>query len=394
MNYLKRAYELNGESVANRRYLHANPEVGMELPNTTAFVMKKLKEIGLEPKKIVDSGVTATIGSGGKVILLRADMDALPMAEDSGLDFASKNGNAHTCGHDLHAAMLLTAAKLLKENEDKLKGTVKLMFQPGEEVFKGAKAMIDAGILENPKVDAAVGFHVGAGDGKVGGIHYNNSRPMMYSCDGFKITITGRGTHGAYPHFGVDPINVGMHIYQAYQELIAREVDPSIPSVMTIGQFKAGDTPNIIPQTAVIQGTIRTASKDVRKLLVFRMREVAEKIASAFNASVDIEMLSEVPVLQSDKELTDNSIKWISDLPFESISAENGIEAFASDDFAEILDRVPGSYMFLNAGFPEGSAPAHNPKVRFNEEVLPFGSACYAEIATNWLNSQTVEEEK
>lgn len=390
MNYLKRAYELKGETVANRRYLHSNPEVGMRLPKTTAFVMKKLREMGLEPKEIIDSGVTATIGNGGKVILLRADMDALPMAEDSGLDFASKLDNAaHTCGHDMHTAMLLTAAKLLKENEDNLKGTVKLMFQPGEEIFKGAKAMIDAGILENPKVDAAIAFHVGAGTGKVGEVLYNNSRPLMYSCDEFKIIITGRGTHGAYPHFGVDPINVGVHIYQAYQELIAREIDPSVPSVMTIGQFKAGDSSNIIPQTAVIQGTIRTASKDVRKHLVSRMREIAENIAIAFNASVDIEMLSEVPVLQCNKEFTDKCIKWISNLPFESISTVNGIEVFASDDFAEILDRVPGSYMFLSAGFPEGSAPAHNPKVRFNEDVLPFGAACYAEIATNWLNSQT-----
>ena len=170
MNYWERANEIKDDIISYRRNLHSNAEVGMDLPSTTKFIMEKLKSFGYKPKQIINSGVVATIGNGnGPCILLRADMDALPMTEESGLKFCSRNlGSAHTCGHDLHSAMLRGAAKMLKENEENINGTIKLMFQPGEETFQGAKAMIDAGLLENPKVDRALSFHVGAGNSPVG----------------------------------------------------------------------------------------------------------------------------------------------------------------------------------------------------------------------------------
>ena len=291
MNDYQRACELKDETIANRRYIHEHAEVGLELPQTRAYVMEKLKEYGLEPK-VCGAGVTATLGKAGKVLLLRADMDALPMPEESGESFACKDGiHNHACGHDFHAAMLLTAAKILKEKENELEGTVKFMFQPAEETFEGSRNMIEHGILENPKVDAALAFHVAAGKVPAGLVMYNDNGVMMSSVDGFQITIHGKGAHGASPHTAIDPINVGAHIYLALQELIARESNPSHACVLTIGQFAAGSAPNIIPEVAVLQGTIRTNDKGARELLVRRMKQVAEGEAAVFGASVEIEML-------------------------------------------------------------------------------------------------------
>ena len=189
MDYLKRSEELFEETVENRRHLHQTPELGLELPETTAFIMEKLTEIGYDPKPC-GGGVVACVGkTGGKTVLLRGDVDALPMKEESGLPFASQRENAHTCGHDIHGAMLLTAAKMLKENEASLKGTVKLMFQPGEETFTGAKAMIADGVLENPKPDAALGYHVGSGSAPVGLFIYNRESTLQNSSDNFRIDI-------------------------------------------------------------------------------------------------------------------------------------------------------------------------------------------------------------
>ena len=184
MNFYERAVELNEETIENRRYFHTNAEVGLDMPKAQAYVMEKLTEYGLKPEKC-GHGVTATLGHGGKVLLLRADMDALPMPEESGEDFACPTGTEnHACGHDFHAAMLLTAAKMLKEKEDLLEGTVKFMFQPAEETFEGSKDMIEAGILENPKVDAALAFHVAAGQLPMGLVMYNDKDTMMFSVDG------------------------------------------------------------------------------------------------------------------------------------------------------------------------------------------------------------------
>ena len=339
MDFYKRALELKDETVADRRYIHQNAETGLELPKTKAYVMDKLKEYGLDPVECGE-GVTTTLGNGGRVLLLRADMDGLPMPEESGEAFACPTGKtAHTCGHDFHAAMLLSAARILKEQESKLKGTVKFMFQPAEETFQGSKNMIEHGILENPKVDAALAYHVSPGKMPVGLFMYNDKGTMMYSVDGFKITVKGKGSHGAYPHAGVDPINIGVHIHLALQELIARETDPAHACVLTIGQFKAGEAANIIPETAVLQGTIRTNN----------------------TKEMDIPGLTPVP----------------------------DVSASASEDFAVIAEKVPSTFMYLSAGYTDerGTYPAHNPKVQFNEDVCPIGVACLAQCAVKWLES-------
>ena len=389
MNYYERALELKDETIANRRHIHKNAETGLDLPKTKAYVMKKLTEYGLEPKDC-GYGVTATLGKGGKVLLLRADMDALPMPEESGEEFACPTGKeAHTCGHDFHAAMLLTAAKMLKEKEDTLEGTIKFMFQPAEETFEGSKNMIENGILENPPVDAALAYHVSPGKMPIGLFMYNDKDTMMYSVDGFKITIHGKGSHGAYPHVGVDPINIGVHIHLALQELIARESDPTHSCVLTIGQFAGGTAANIIPETAVLQGTIRTNKPEARELLVRRMKEVAERTAAVYNGTVDIEMISEVPPLICNPKLTDDVVGYMQELGIPGLTPYPGISASASEDFAVIAEKVPSTFMYLSAGYLDerGQYPAHHPKAQFNEDVCPIGAACLAHCASQWLKN-------
>ena len=389
MNYYERALALKDETIAHRRYFHANAEVGLDLPKARAYVKETLEGLGISAREC-GHGITATIGSGGKCFLLRADMDALPMGEESGEAFACPSGTqAHTCGHDFHAAMLLTAAKMLKENEDSLNGTVKLMFQPAEETFEGALDMIDAGILEEPAVDAALACHVTAGQIPIGVYMYNDTGTQMASVDGFKITIQGKGSHGAYPQNAIDPINIAVHVYLALEALIAREVDPSNMCVLTVGSFQAGTAPNIIPETAVLQGTIRTKDKASRELLVRRMQEVSQKTAEVYGGTARIDVLSAVPPLVCDPALTREMAGYIEAMNIPGAAAYTGVTSSASEDFACIADRVPSTYLHLSAGYPDerGSYPIHNPKVLFNEDCCPMGAAIYANCAHQWLNA-------
>ena len=388
MDYYKRALELNDETVKNRRYFHTNAETGLHMPMACAYVMDKLTKYGLTPSRCGE-GVTATVGNGGKVLLLRADMDALPMPEESRLPFACPTGKeAHACGHDFHAAMLLTAAKMLKENEAELKGTVKFMFQPAEETFEGSKNMIEHGILENPKVDAALAYHVSPGQMPVGIYMYNSTGTMMYSVDGFHIEIKGKGSHGAYPQNSIDPINIAAHVYLALQSIIAREVDPSKACLMTVGKFQAGTAANIIPDTAVLEGTIRTNDKASRELLVRRMKETAIRTAETFGGTAKITMISEVPPLICNPEFTEQIVGFMKELDIPKLTPYPGISASASEDFANIAEQVPSAFMYLSAGYMDdrGKYSAHNPKVQFNEDVCPIGAACLAHCATRYLN--------
>lgn len=388
MNYYERALELKEETIANRRYFHQNAETGLDMPTAKAYVMNKLKEYGLIPKEC-GHGVSATVGCGGKVILLRADMDALPMPEESGEPFACTSGAAHACGHDFHAAMLLTAAKMLKENESNLKGTVKFMFQPAEETFEGSKDMMEHGILENPTVDAALAYHVSPGNMPVGLYMYNSSGTMMFSVDGFKITVSGKGAHGAYPHNSIDPINIAVHVYLALEALIAREADPKAACVLTVGKFEAGTAANIIPDYAVLEGTIRSNDPTNRELLVRRMKEVADKTAQVYGGSASIEMISEVPPLICDPALTEEMVSYMQEMNLPNAQPYPGISASASEDFASIAEKVPSTFIYLSAGFTDNREvyPAHNPKVQFNEDVCPIGASCLAYCATQWLNN-------
>lgn len=388
MDFYQRALELRAETVGHRRWLHSHAEVGLHMPKAQAYVMEQLKRCGLEPRPC-GHGVTAELGrTGGRTLLLRADMDALPMPEESGEPFACPTGTeAHTCGHDFHAAMLLTAAKLLKENEALLSGRVRFMFQTAEETFEGARDMLANGILDG--VDGALAYHVGSGRMPVGRFLYNSGGTMMYSVDGFRITVHGQGAHGAYPHSSIDPINIGVHIYLALEALIAREADPSKACVLTIGNFSAGSAPNIIPDTAILQGTLRTNDSDSREKLVRRLKEVTQRTAEVFGGSAEIAMISQVPPLVCDPAMTDEMVGYMQELPIPDLTPVPDMSASASEDFATIAEKVPSVFMYLSAGYLDerGDAPAHNPKVRFNEDVCPIGSACLAHCAVRWLEN-------
>ena len=387
MDFYKRANELKEETVSHRRFFHQNAEVGLDMPLGREYVMKKLTEYGLKPQEC-GHGAAAVLGQGVPVLLLRADMDALPMQEMSGEPFASTNGNAHTCGHDCHAAMLLTAAKMLKECETELKGTVKFMFQPAEETFEGSRDMIKNGVLENPRVDAALAFHVAPGKMPTGLFMFNSSGVMMSSVDGFRIEIKGKGGHGAYPNLTVDPLRIAVQIYLGLESLIAREANPEKTCVLTIGRLQGGNAANIIPDAAVMEGTLRTDDKACRELLVRRISEVAEGTAKTYGGTAEVVPLSEVPPLICEHELTEKMAGYMQELGLKPIS---DMKANASEDFAVVAEKVPSAFMYLSAGFEDerGDFSAHKPKVRFNENVLPIGSAGLAHCAVRWLEEHS-----
>lgn len=384
MDLYNEAKAMQAEAAENRRYFHKTAEVGLDMPIVQEYVMNKLTEYGLEPKKC-GHGVTALLGHGAPVLLLRADMDALPMEEMSGEKFACTSGHAHACGHDFHAAMLLGAAKLLKERETELKGTVKLMFQPAEETFEGSHDMIENGILEGPHVDAALAFHVAPGKMLPGLFMYNGGGVMMNSVDGFRIDIKGKGGHGAYPNLSVDPLRIAAQIYTGLESLIAREADPEKTCVLTIGQLHGGNAANIIPDSAFMEGTLRTNDKAEREKLVRRITEAAKGIASLCGGSASVTKLSDVPPLVCDRELAEKMAGYMNELGIAKPIPD--MKANASEDFAVIAEKVPSVFMYLSAGFEDerGDYSAHNPKVRFNEDVLPVGVAGLVHCAIRWL---------
>lgn len=385
--FLKRANELQDSMLKDRRHLHKNAEAGEHLPNTTQYVKSRLAEIGLEAREICDSGLVAVLEGEkpGKTILIRADMDALPMGENNDLPFKTVTNAAHCCGHDLHTSMALCAAQMLYEKRSELCGRVKFMFQPSEEVFTGSKHMIEAGLLENPSVDAALGMHVML-DTPVGTINYGCGY-MSSSCDGFKVTITGKGAHGAMPELGIDPINVGVHIYQAFQNLIAREIPSKERAILTLGTFAGGSTPNIIPNECVLQGTLRTYNADLRAKLVKRMHEICESQAACFGATIEYEVLSDVPSFYSNPALTEELAGYAADVTDNFIANAHDYTITPSDDFAFVSEKVPSAYFMLGAYVEGCTAQHHNPGVLFNEDAMPYGAATHATCAFNWLKN-------
>lgn len=380
------AAELQSKLVEWRRTLHQIPEIGTKLPKTIAFIKEKLDEMDIPYKVYEDiSCIEAMIGSGGKCFLLRSDMDGLPVVEEADVPFKSTNGCMHGCGHDMHAAILLGAAKLLKSHEKDLKGTVKLLFQSGEEVFKGAKAAVKAGVLENPPVEAAFAMHVIAM--MPAGVMMTGKEPMS-SVDGFKITLTGHGGHGSMPETCVDPINAAVQVYLALQSLMAREVGGTEEAVLTIGQLAAGEVANVIPERAVLQGTLRTFKKAVRERIVKRIREVSGGVAMTYRCKMDYEVLSACPSVVNDDGVTTQVEESIKSLVPQA-QVIHGAHGMGSEDFAEITNKVPGAYYMLGAG-PEDPAKRlgqHNPKIEFNEDVLSTGAAIYAKTAIDWLKN-------
>lgn len=393
MSIYKEALEIKETIVANRRHLHRNPEVGLELYQTADFVEEKLRDMGYEPKRIGDCGIVAIAGKKeGKCFLIRGDMDALPVEELADVDFKSANGRMHACGHDCHTANMLGAAQLLKAHEDELEGQVKLMFQPAEETMDGAKMMVEGGLLENPRVDAALGMHVFTNmELPAGTVFMLGADSKMAAVDWFTIKITGKGCHGAQPNNGVDPLNVMAHIHLALQAINAREMDPADNMVLTIGQMHGGNTSNVIPQDAMMSGTIRTLKSETRAMVKSRMEAIVGTIASAFNAEAHVEYGSGCPVLFQNKELYAevkgylSTLEGVNSLDLDDVGMK--MSNMGSEDFAYVANEVPSVFLAVAAGQPDQGYcyPQHHPKAIFHEDSLPAGVAAYVHIAMEWL---------
>ncbi len=384
--------DLQEELTAMRRQLHRIPEQGLDLPQTREYVVSKLCELGI-PFELSDkdSSVVGHIKGArpGRTVALRADMDALPIKEQTGLAFSSVHeGAMHACGHDAHMAMLLGAAKILASRRDELAGEVRLLFQTGEEMSKGALIMIGNGALEG--VDAVFGTHIGTLLDKdiPSGRFIITPGPVMASFDRFTIKVRGRACHGSTPEKGVDPINIAAHIVIALQTINAREFNACVPVVVTIGRICGGVAYNAIPAEAVLEGTTRAFDENVRRRLSERIEQISSATAAAFGGEAEYSMEWGAPPVINDEAMAAFAADCASDV----VGPENVITSvpapnMAGEDFAEFLNVVPGAFMFLSSSDPEKHTdrPHHNPFFDVDEDVLWEGAAVFAEIACRFL---------
>lgn len=387
--------DLQDEIVTMRRDLHQIPEIGGDLPETKAYVMKKLTEMGIPfTENKSDSGLMAEIRGGKprKTIALRADMDALPIQEANEVEYISRHeGIMHACGHDAHTAMLLGAARVLSENKERIPGTVRLLFQTDEEGSRGAERTIKEGGIQG--ADAVFGTHIGTILSKdiPSGTMVCTPGCCMASFDKFVIRVKGNGCHGSTPEKGVDPINIASHIVINLQEIVAREIAATKPAVLTIGHMEAGFAYNVIPSEALIEGTIRALEEDVRQELARRIKEVAEATARTFRGEVEYEMIWGAPPVISDPEMAALAADCAREVVGESrvidrVDAPN----MGGEDFAYFLNQVPGAFMFLSSSNPEKhtDVPHHNPRFNVDEDVLWIGSAMFVKIAERFLEME------
>jgi amidohydrolase len=383
--------------VAIRRRIHRRPEVGLDLPRTQAVVLEELAKLGIEGRKgDALTSVVAVIEGGrpGPTVLLRGDMDALPLHEDTGLDFSSEDDGAmHACGHDTHVAMLLGAARLLQERRAELPGHVILMFQPGEEGMGGAQTMIEEGLLDaavaggGARPTGALAIHISTRYPS-GEIHLKPG-PEMAATDVIRITVRGRGGHASAPHQTVDPIAVAAEIVIALQAMVTRRIDVFDPAVVTIAQITAGTTNNIIPESAFLFGTIRSVSEATRAEVRAGVRRVAEGIAAAHDATADVDLEPGYPVTINDPAFT----AFVTDTARALVGPDRVVELKApimgAEDFSYVLQQVPGAMAFLGAR-PAGQDPAtapqnHSNLVVFDEAAMATGVALYVAVAIRHL---------
>ncbi len=380
--------------VADRRHLHQHPELAFQEHETAAFVAERLAALGVEDIRtgVGKTGVTGLIrGIGskgsGKVLMLRADMDALPILEENEVDYVSQNpGVMHACGHDSHVSMLLGTTRVLMDRRGDFDGTVKVLFQPAEEGGGGAVAMRAAGALEDPKVDAAMGLHIWQ-DVPVGHVWVRDDTAMV-GVTGFTITVFGKGGHGARPDITIDPIVIGAIIVNGLLTLMSREKNPVVPQVVSIGSFRSGNAANVIPDTAVLKGTIRSVTVEQGDRVKVRLQELSEGIAASMGARVEVEFGGQAPPLINDPEIA----QLVRDAVGEGIGGDNvsqGNLMSVSEDFGEFLDPVPGCYFFIGSrnpdkGFVYGH---HHPKFDIDEDAMAIGIESMSRAAVKYLQS-------
>nr|WP_312290482.1 M20 family metallopeptidase [Clostridium chromiireducens] len=393
MDILAQAHALSDEIVKWRRDLHKVPEIGMILPKTFEYVKGKLEEFNIEYTTYENhSGISAVLGKKeGKIIAIRADMDALAIKEETNLEFKSENDNMHACGHDGHTAILLGVAKILKENEEKLNGKVKLVFQPSEEIGPGgALAMFDDGVLENPKVDAMLALHV---DSKLD--EYKNGDilvrygSMSAAEDPINIKIIGKGGHASTPNFCIDPISVATLLINNIQYILTREVNQTIPTVISFGSIQGGrNSNNIIPDIVEIKGTVRNSDNEIRKFVLQRIEEIVAGLTKIMRADFELDFYGGCPAVINDNNMVDMLLK-----SSRKILGEDHVHILSdynmgAEDAGFFFEKIPGCYfrLYNPAAFEDGVVyPAHNSKYMMDDSVLYRGAAVMLQAALDYL---------
>lgn len=380
MKALESAQVLFEQLVAWRRDFHAHPELGLEEFRSAKIVAETLRELGYQVQEgIATTGVVGLLENGpGPVVMNRVDMDALPIQEHSGVPFASQTpGKMHACGHDAHMAIGLGIATLMVQHRDVWQGTLKLIFQPGEEGQNGAEIMVREGVLENPRPDVVLAIHVW------NFIPVNTIAatpgPVMAAAESWDATITGKGGHAAIPHQAIDPIVTGALAVNALQTIVSRNIAPLETAVVTVGQLISGDTFNVIPDTAQMRGTIRTFNPDVRETVLRRTREIIEGVAHTMGAEATFNLFPLCPAVVNDANVTALVQEVVKDL-FGADALNTDERTMGSEDAAFFLREIPGCYIFIGSGFTDREAPSHhNPHFDIDERALVNGTALVVE---------------
>jgi hippurate hydrolase len=386
------ARSLLPEVVELRRAIHLDPEIGLDLPKTQTKVLDALADLDLEIKTGANvSSVVATLtGAGdGPTLLLRGDMDALPMPEDSGEPFASQvSGAMHACGHDSHVAMLVGAARLLHQRRGDLNGKVKFLFQPGEEGYHGARHCLEEGLLTDPDVDAAFAIHITPN--RRSGQLATRPGPLMAAADEVFINIMGQGGHASAPHGATDPIPVACELVTALQTHITRTVDIFKPAVLTVAKIAAGTTTNVIPESAELSGTLRTTDEGTREKVHQGIEQVAAGIAAAHGCTAEVRIKKGYPVTVNDPAFAHYAIDVLTDLVGPGDVTTMAAPVMGAEDWSYVLQQVPGIMAFLGV-CPDGDDPrrahaCHSNRMRLDEEAMAVGVAAHAAIAVSYLS--------
>ncbi|NBT30763.1 MAG: amidohydrolase [Rhodobacteraceae bacterium] len=367
-----------------RRHLHQNPELALDCPQTAAFVVERLREFGVDEihEGIAKTGVVAIInGQGaGPTVGLRADMDALPMSEITGLPYASANaGKMHACGHDGHTTMLLGAAKYLAETRN-FRGRVALIFQPAEEAIGGARIMVEEGVLDRFDIDEVYALHNAPGTPV--GHFYTTPGPIMAAVDTFHIDITGRGGHGAMPHETIDPVVAACGMVTAIQTIVSRNHYALQDLVVSVTQIHTGTVDNVIPETAYINGTVRTFDKGVQDMVIRRMEEIVAGQAAAYGVKAELRYEVGYPATINDPHRTEFAAEVAREISGDAAVEANGGREMGAEDFAYFLEHRPGAYLFVGNG---DTAGLHHPKFDFDDNVSPVGASFFARIVEKAL---------
>lgn len=392
-NFLSDAMQLQKRMVSWRRKLHQNAEIGTVLPKTAAFVESVLDEIGIEHCRLTDSGIVAWIGQGNRCILLRADMDALPGTERSGLPFACNTGAVHACGHDIHTSMLLGAAALLHEHCCELPGRVVFMFQPGEECMQGAKEMVEAGILDRFQPQCALAMHVNVNDAPDGHV-WIKQNTFNASSDSFEVLVEGKCGHGAHPHNAVNPIYAAIQIIQAFTDATRFEVSPMTPNILTVCAVQAGDAANVIPESCLFRGSLRVLDADVRNQLLERLPSIAAQVGQSYRCSASFRLLASTPPAANDPFLSEWARQRLENLLGPERVKSPVMPSMGSEDFSQISSRIPSCYMSIGIHRAAGcTAPLHNEHIVFDEKNVYLGAAVFAALASDYLSDTCLPDQ-